>query len=131
VSESPSERDRYIERAAERAHDEYERRAGDFSYETRPESRKAWSDLPENHRALMRASIEAALSEVLDENARLREALERLLEADLPSHFDPRTITAWQEARTLARAALSPGGGAERPEEALHAALRSSRGEGT
>jgi hypothetical protein len=56
-------------------------------------------------------AAEAALSEVLDENARLREALEGLLEADLPSHFDPRTITAWQEARTLARAALSPWGG--------------------
>jgi hypothetical protein len=85
--------------------------------ETERESRKAWGDLPENHRALMRASIGAALSEVLDENARLRDELREI--ADCPKRGVKAESTdgqAWNDRAWVierARAALSPGGGAD------------------
>jgi hypothetical protein len=76
---SPSERDRYIERAAERL----------------------WKASPKT--TLWTEMAEAALSEVLDENERLKRILAeyRRIQPDIDL-----------------RAALSFGGGAERPEEA-------------
>jgi hypothetical protein len=101
---SPSERDRCIERAAER-------RAMGFADGLEARAERA----------------EAALSEVLDERERLREALAEagavlaaLLLADVQferSAHAPDVKAAMVRAETQARAALSPGGGAERPEE--------------
>jgi hypothetical protein len=80
--------------------------------ETERESRKAWGDLPENHRALMRASIGAALSEVLDENERLRKAAAAALERTQVGDADEATALL-EQVVTLAGKYLSPGGGAD------------------
>jgi hypothetical protein len=79
---SPSERDRYIDRAAERMQ--------------AVKLPKVDAD------TAARILAEAALSEVLDENERLKALL-----------ADYRRI----QPDISLRAALSPGGGAERPEE--------------
>lgn len=43
-------------------HDEYERLAPEFGYTTRPESRVAWDDVPENNRMLMMAVAQSVLN---------------------------------------------------------------------
>lgn len=43
-------------------HDHYERLAPDYGYETREESRKAWGEVPERNRALMRATVRSLLN---------------------------------------------------------------------
>jgi cell fate (sporulation/competence/biofilm development) regulator YlbF (YheA/YmcA/DUF963 family) len=83
---TPSERDRYIERAAERMRS---------SLDTPNELGMADAEIDT-------LAAEAALSEVLDENARLKALL-----------ADYRRI----QPDISLRAALSPDGGAERPEE--------------
>lgn len=51
------------EELARRFHDEYERLAPEFGYETRPESAVPWDQVPENNRALMVAVCETILTE--------------------------------------------------------------------
>lgn len=43
-------------------HDHYERLAPQFGYETREDSRKAWGDVPEQNRALMRATVRSLMA---------------------------------------------------------------------
>jgi len=50
------------EALAKAFHDAYETLAPQYGYDTRPESRVAWEDLPENHRALMAMTVETALT---------------------------------------------------------------------
>jgi hypothetical protein len=57
-----------------------------------------------------------ALSEVLDENEEMRDALKWIAEHPQSCNADEPTLCVDWMARK-ARAALSPGGGAERPEE--------------
>jgi hypothetical protein len=49
-------------------HDTYERLAPEFGYSTRPESRVAWDDVPENNRLLMIATA-AEILHVIDASA--------------------------------------------------------------
>ena len=46
---------------AEDMHGHYERLAPHFAYETRTQSRVSWEKLPDNHRRLMIAAVQAAL----------------------------------------------------------------------
>lgn len=52
----------WAESIARRFHDEYERLAPSFGYETRPDSAVAWEDVPEPNRRLMVATIAAVLT---------------------------------------------------------------------
>jgi hypothetical protein len=45
-------------------HDAYETLAPQYGYETRRESAVPWDDLPENHRALMAATVEVILPDI-------------------------------------------------------------------
>ena len=57
-------------------HDTYERLAPDYGYSTRPESRKEWSELPDNLRHLMLAVVDSV---VITRLATLRAENERLV----------------------------------------------------
>lgn len=50
-----------IDRYCEVMHDAYERAAVGAGWETNPESRKPWSDVPEANKATMRAAVVALL----------------------------------------------------------------------
>lgn len=52
----------WAEDIARRFHEEYERLAPSFGYETRRESAGPWEDVPEANRLLMTATVAAALS---------------------------------------------------------------------
>lgn len=43
-------------------HDHYERLAPEHGYETRPESRTSWDEVPEQNRKLMQATVHSLLS---------------------------------------------------------------------
>lgn len=49
---------------AEAFHNAYERLAPQFNYDTRPESAVPWADVPEQNKALMRATVTAAMPDV-------------------------------------------------------------------
>jgi hypothetical protein len=106
---SPSERDRYIERAAKRI------------YGASGDGDGVWTTEAEPRRAYYLGVAERILSELLDENARLRDELREI--ADCPKRGVKAESTdgqAWNDRAWVierARAALSPWGGAERPEE--------------
>jgi hypothetical protein len=112
---TPSERDRYIERAAERLVEAWKQAGKDWlanrSEEQQDYATAPWIGVPERWLA------EAALSEVLDENARLRDELREI--ADCPRRGVKAESTdgqAWNDRAWVierARAALSPGGGAD------------------
>ena len=57
VYESPAES------MARKFHDLYEEMAPDYGYETRPESRKPWDEVPEKNRRLMIAVCGRILTE--------------------------------------------------------------------
>jgi hypothetical protein len=101
---SPSKRDRYIERAAKRI-------AGAFGYAVQFDTGR-YDEFYD--RDYWRGVAEAALSEVLDENARLRDELREI--ADCPKRGVKAESTdgqAWNDRAWVierARAALSPGG---------------------
>lgn len=54
-----------LEAAAKAGHDTYERLAPDYGYETRPESRIKWDDLPQAHRNLMVVAYTAGVDAYL------------------------------------------------------------------
>ncbi len=64
-----------LEAAAKAGHDTYERLAPDYGYETRPESRIKWDDLPQAHRNLMvvayTAGVDAYLEALQEDTGRL------------------------------------------------------------
>jgi hypothetical protein len=105
VGESPSERDRYIERAAKRI------------YGASGDGDGVWTTEAEPRRAYYLGVAERILSELLDENARLRDELREI--ADCPRRGVKAESTdgqAWNDRAWVierARAALSPGGGAD------------------
>jgi hypothetical protein len=49
--------DLVVDIIASQFHDTYERLAPEHGYETREGSRKPWGDVPDNNRALMRATV--------------------------------------------------------------------------
>ena len=51
------------EQIAKRFHEEYERLAPEFGYETREESAKPWSEVPEQNKKLMTATVAAVLKQ--------------------------------------------------------------------
>jgi DNA-binding transcriptional ArsR family regulator len=51
------------ERIAKAFHDKYEELAPDHGYETRPESRKEWGEVPEQNKGLMVAVVEELIEE--------------------------------------------------------------------
>lgn len=58
-----SSRESCIERIARRFHEAYERLAPEHGYETRKASAVAWEDVPENNKALMRATVAALITD--------------------------------------------------------------------
>lgn len=61
----PVERD-WADIWAQDFHDTYERIAPKFGYETRPESAKPWSEVPEKNRKLMQAVVAEVLCRFLN-----------------------------------------------------------------
>ncbi len=61
----------FPEHMAELFHETYERLAPSYGYETRPESRKPWEELPENLRELMTA-VCAELASAYEEDLEQR-----------------------------------------------------------
>src|SRR5690554_1417082 len=51
-----------VDRLARMFHENYERLAPSFGYETRRESAVPWDEVPEQNRSLMRATVAAALA---------------------------------------------------------------------
>lgn len=56
---------RQAEQIARAFHERYERLAPEFGYETRPESRTEWEDVPEANRELMVATAEGLLESAI------------------------------------------------------------------
>lgn len=61
-----------VESLARRFHDAYERRAPSMGYETRPESRVPWDNVPASNRALMILATDEATKPLFDLIAQLR-----------------------------------------------------------
>ena len=59
-----SERPLTADQLAREFHDTYERLAPTFGYETRPESRTRWDQVPEQNRMLMVATAAALISKL-------------------------------------------------------------------
>lgn len=55
-----------VDRLARMFHENYERLAPSFGYETRRESAVPWDEVPEQNRSLMRATVAATLAEWAD-----------------------------------------------------------------
>ena len=49
-------------------HENYERLAPQYNYETRKASAKPWADVPSNNKALMVATVRAALKELVSDD---------------------------------------------------------------
>lgn len=71
--------DRFVEAACEVMHDAYERAAVGAGWDTNPESRKPWADVPEANKETMRAAV-GTLLDWLDCND----------EDDLPDAYEDR-----------------------------------------
>jgi len=58
-----------IEQACIVMHDAYEKAAVGAGWETNPESRKPWADVPESNKVTMRAAVEALVNWLADDQA--------------------------------------------------------------
>lgn len=92
------------ERFARAFHETYERLAPSFSYQTREDSRKPWSDVPQNNKNLMVAVCAEVIDDLTDKLQRAEQAI--ALAAETIAHNE----------KALERA--------ERMEEALRLSVR-------